>query len=208
MPRKIEQWKTPDLKYLYLSNEVIKRLDQSNNRDLVITQCAILDVGLVHLLENRLANLPKIAERFLELADNEGPASTFSARIQLAALVGLISENGAEYLTALKNIRNKFAHRVVIDFTTDAVVKELNKLRPFWKEVMPIENWMKHPKADMAIRMFVDEGINSIGKTNEAGRTMFLYTVIIIEQRFCFTDSQNERLKTLKEIHTTCTSVI
>jgi DNA-binding MltR family transcriptional regulator len=201
MPRKIEYWKTPDLKYL--SNEALIRLDQSNNRDLVITECAILDMGLVHLLENRLANLPKITERFLGLADNEGPASTFSARIQLAALVGLISESVVEYLTALKNIRNKFAHRVVVDFTTDAVVKELNKLRPLWKEMMPIENWKKHPKGDIAIRKYVDEGINKIGRTNEAGRTMFFYTVIMMELRFHFIDTHNERVKTLKEIHNT-----
>ena len=205
MPRKIESWKTPDLKYL--SEEALKRLDQSNDRDLVVTECAILDIGLVHLLENRLVNLPKTVERFLGLADNEGPASTFSARIQLAALVGLISETGAEYLTALKNIRNKFAHRVVVDFTTDAVVKELNKLQPFWKEVMPLDKWNEfktdpNPNVVKIYRMFFDEGINCIGKTNQAGRNMFLYTVIIMEQRFRFIDSHNERLKTLKEIHT------
>lgn len=120
----------------------------------------------------------------------------------MAALVGIISEHGAEYLTALKNIRNKFAHRVVIDFRTDLVVKELNKLRPFWNDVMPIANWKNDPNASPALRLFVDEGINSIGKTNQAGRNMFLYTVIIMQQNFRFIDSQNERLKTLKEIRT------
>jgi hypothetical protein len=199
MSRKIEYWKTPDLKYL--SEEALKKLDQSNDRDLVITQCAILDIGLVHLLENRLVSLPKIAERFLGLADNEGPASTFSARIQLAALVGLVSERGVEYLTALKNIRNKFAHRVIIDFTTNSVVKELNRLQPFWKEVMPIEDWKKNPNASRVLSMYVDEGMNSIGKTNRAGRNMFLYTVVIMQERFRFVDSQNERIKTLKESH-------
>jgi len=80
-------------------------------------------------------------------------------------------------------------------------VKELNKLRPFWKENLLIEDWKKHPQGATAIRMFVDEGINSIGKTNEAGRKMFLITAIILEQRLHFIDSHNERLKTLKEIH-------
>jgi len=205
MPRKIESWKTPDLKYL--RDEAFKRLDQSNDRDLVVTRCAILDIGLVHLLENRLANLPKITERFLGLADNEGPASSFSVRIQLAALVGLISESGAKYLNALKNIRNKFAHRVIVDFTTDAVVKELNKLRPFWKEALPLDKWnefKKHPNPNVVeiFRMVFDEGIYKIGKTNLAGRQMFKCTIMIIDQRFCFIDSHNERLKSLKEIHT------
>lgn len=196
MPRKIESWKTPDLKHL--SNEAFKRLDQSNDRDLVVTGCAILDIGLVHLLENRLANLPKITERFLGLADNEGPASSFGARIQLAALVGLINERDAAYLSALKNIRNQFAHRVIIDFTTDAVVKELNKLQPFWRETLLIDEWKAHPNGNVAIRMFVDEGINKIGKTNLAGRQMFSVTVIIFEQTFCLIDSHNERVKCLQ----------
>jgi hypothetical protein len=200
MSRKIETWKTPELKYI--SDAALKRFDQSNDRDLVVTQCAILDLALVHLLENRLTNLPKITDRFLGLADNEGPVSTFAARIQLAALTGLIGETGARYLTAMKNIRNKFAHRVIVDFTTDIVVKELNKLLPFWKENLLIEDWKKNPNREMVTRMFIDEGIDSIGKTNEAGRKMFLITAVIMEQKLHFIDSHNERLKTLKEIHT------
>jgi hypothetical protein len=204
MPRKIESWKTPDLKCI--SDEAHKRLDQSNDRDFVITECTILELALVHLLENRLVNLPKVTERFLGLANDEGPASTFSGRIQLGALVGLISESGARYLTALKNIRNKFAHRVVIDFTNDEVVKELNKLRPFWKEAMPLDKWNEfkthsNPNIVGIYRMFFDEGINSIGKTNQAGRDMFLYTVITLTQSLHFLDCHNERIKTLKETH-------
>jgi len=200
MPRKIESWKTPDLKYL--SNESLKWLDQSNNRDLVVTKCAVLDIGLVHLLESRLANLPKIAERFLGLADNEGPAFSFGARIQLAALVGLISENDAGYLSALKNVRNKFAHRVAIDFTTGVVVKELNKLRPFWEETIPVNEWKAQPNGIVAIHNYIDEGIDKIGKTNQAGQQMFIYTVLMFEESFRFIDSHNERLKCFKIIHT------
>ena len=80
-------------------------------------------------------------------------------------------------------------------------------MQPFWKAALPLDKWNKfktdpNPNIANIYRMYFDEGIYSIGKTNQAGRNMFLYTVIAIQQNFRFIDSKNERLKTLKEIHT------
>jgi hypothetical protein len=197
MPRKLELWKCGrDGKSLI--NALANFEANLTDRDLAITGGAIIDLGLVHLLENRLANLPKMTERFLGLDEGEGPASTFSARIQLAALVGLITEDDALYLAAIKNIRNRFAHRVAIDFLSSAVTKEFEKLRPYWKKIMPVDEWKKDPKAVSIVQLYVDEGVNQIGKTNKAGRKMFAYSVITYNVHLSNIDSLNERVKTLK----------
>jgi hypothetical protein len=197
MPRKLEFWNS-GWKGKSLINALANSEQNLTDRDLAITGGAIIELGLVHLLENRLAALPKTMEKFLGLNETEGPASTFSARIQLAALVGLITEEDALYLTAVKNIRNRFAHRVDVNFASDFVVKEFDKLRPYWKKTMPVEEWKKKPQAGFVVKSYVDEGINLIGKSTEAGRKMFTYTIITFEVHLCRINELNERLRTLK----------
>ena len=57
-----------------------------------------------------------------DVFDNRGPIGTFGARIDLAFLLGLISENERRMLDFIRKIRNEFSHSSkYIDFETSQV---------------------------------------------------------------------------------------
>ena len=60
--------------------------------------------------------------------DGRAPGGTFGARIQLGVLIGIITQKDASILRIIKNIRNQFAHRVVVDFQSKNVMKLLKAL--------------------------------------------------------------------------------
>lgn len=102
-------------------------------RELAIVSAAVLDLALAELLTLRLADIPKEAEEFLGLDSNgRAPAGSFGARIQLALLVGLLDTKDAAVLRAMKGLRNEFAHRVRVNFTSPGPLKALEKLHSFW----------------------------------------------------------------------------
>lgn len=93
-----------------------------SRRELAVVAASVLDLALAELISMRLLDLPKECEEFLGLdEDGRAPAATFGARIQLALLLGIIADHDASILRIIKNIRNKFAHRVRVDFTSEEV---------------------------------------------------------------------------------------
>lgn len=104
-------------------------------RELTIVSAAVLDVALAELLTLRLANREKELEDFLGLnGDGRAPAGSFGARIQLALLVGLLTEHDAAILRTIKELRNLFAHRVRINFLSPAALKVTTKLHALWQK--------------------------------------------------------------------------
>src|SRR5882724_8019120 len=98
-------------------------------RELAIVVAAVLDTALAELLSKRVLDLPRECEEFLGLnEDGRAPAATFGARIQLALLLGVIIDQDAAILREIKHIRNKFSHRVRIDFTSPAVKRHVVRL--------------------------------------------------------------------------------
>ena len=74
-------------------------------------------------------------EAFLGLnEDGRAPCATFGARIQLALLLGIITKSDADILRTIKHIRNKFAHRVNIDFSSDIVKPLVLRLHGQFRE--------------------------------------------------------------------------
>jgi hypothetical protein len=115
--------------------------------------------------------------------------------------VGLITTEDAGYLEAFMRIRNYFAHRVVMDFTTDCVVRELNKLRCLVEETT-LDEWRNDPRPGVRElhRTIIDEGTRKIGTTNLADRSVFSWSRVTFEILFWNIDFKNERVKTLQRI--------
>lgn len=113
---KIERWKTevfPGKENIY------SQYRDLTHRELAIVAAGSLDAALAELLSLRLLDNASEYESFLGLnEDGRAPCGTFGARIQLALLLGIITTTDASVLKTIKNIRNKFAHRVNIDFTS------------------------------------------------------------------------------------------
>ena len=102
-------------------------------RELAIVSAAVLDSALATLLERRLRNLPGEVESFLGAnGDGRAPAASFGARIQLALLLGILTEDEAAILRQIKNLRNVFAHTVKVDFCSEAARKPLRSLYDAW----------------------------------------------------------------------------
>lgn len=194
---KIDPFKLPDGRPI---SNAIEQWGELSDRDFAVAGCAVLDANLTHLLQKRLADLPKIAEGFFGLGDNikDAGALALASKAELAALVGLITPEYVRYLKAFMRIRNHFAHRVVMDFMTDCVVKELNKLTGLVEQTTKDE-WKNdpNPNVQQLYQMSMGE-TRKIGKTNQSGRAVFSWSRVALEIHFWWIDLSNERVKTLK----------
>jgi hypothetical protein len=102
-------------------------------RELAVVASGVLDLALAELLSKRLLDESKECEEFLGLnEDGRAPCGTFGSRIQLALLTGIITSADAALLRSIKAIRNKFAHRILVDFNSPQVVSLLHRLHEQW----------------------------------------------------------------------------
>jgi hypothetical protein len=85
---------------------VIETLDKESPRGMVLTLTGFLEATLKKLL---IAFLREGSSEN-DLFENNGPLSTFSARIRLSQALGLISDKEASSLHTIRNLRNDFAH--------------------------------------------------------------------------------------------------
>ena len=103
-------------------------------RELAVVVAGVLDLALAELLSKRLLDQPRETEEFLGLnEDGRAPCGTFGSRIQLAILVGVITPADASLLRSIKAIRNKFAHRILVDFDSPQVVSLVHRLHEQWR---------------------------------------------------------------------------
>jgi len=120
MSWKIERWLSgvfPGKDKIYSEYRLLPR------RELAVVAAAVLDIALAELLSRRLLGQTKEYEEFLGLnGDGRAPCGSLGARIQLALLVGIITDHDAAVLRSVKNIRNRLAHRVLCDFNSPEVL--------------------------------------------------------------------------------------
>lgn len=98
-------------------------------RELAVVAAAVLDSALLELLSKRLGGASSEVVAFLGAnGDGRAPCGSFGARIQLALLIHIVTENDAIVLRCIKNIRNRFAHEVKSDFTSPSVLPLVQKM--------------------------------------------------------------------------------
>jgi len=90
-------------------NKFANEFKTESDRAAVILGAAKLDILLYQLLKQVLLPTPSGRD---ELLDQDEPVSTFSARINLAHRLGLISPELANALHLVRRIRNSFAHEL------------------------------------------------------------------------------------------------
>ncbi len=104
-------------------------LDVHNNesdRGKILIVCSFLEKQLLEIIEGYLICDKKEKDRLLE--GYNAPIATFSSRITLAYLLGVISKAEKEELEILKKIRNYFAHDFQATFGDDKVKHYIEKL--------------------------------------------------------------------------------
>ena len=131
MAWKIERWMSqlfPGAESIYSEYRGLGR------RELAVVVAGVLDLAIAELLSKRLFDDQKECEEFLGLnEDGRAPCGTFGSRIQLALLTGIITRADAALLRSIKAIRNKFAHRILVDFDSPQVVALVLKLHEQWR---------------------------------------------------------------------------
>ncbi len=116
-----------------------EKLQQESPRAAVIIAGAFLDEHLRRLIASFLIDDAKAVDGILGTEDNpDKPASSFSARINLAYCLGLISKRSRDDLNTVRRIRNRFAHKIhnysfddkeIIDWCNSLVyAQQLSKL--------------------------------------------------------------------------------
>lgn len=193
MAWKIERWLAdvfPGKENIYSEYNHLPR------RELAVVAAAVLDVALAELLSKRLANKSKEYEEFLGLDGNgHAPCGSFGSRIQLALLVGVITDHDAAILRAIKNIRNKLAHRVRTDFISPDVIPlvlALHDLLLTHSNELIDEGLLSGPKHDLGlIRQFIPT-------VPEAGAGILLATLTVYQAYFHRLSDQITRVNDLR----------
>lgn len=97
----------------------IQSLAQSDDRTIAIIAATIVEARLRMVLENSFQRDDKIEEQFF---NSTGPLGMFSNKIDLALLLGLVSKEAWRDLKTMKDIRNKFAHKLEVkDFQSQQI---------------------------------------------------------------------------------------
>ena len=94
-------------------------------RGFILTAAAFLDDRLQELIQAFLIENDGSAKLF---AGPNASLGTFSSRIAAAYSLGLVTQGEYEAIDAMREIRNAFAHRVVVRFTDADVAGHAKKL--------------------------------------------------------------------------------
>jgi len=131
MPWKIEKWM---LQVFPGADNIYSEYRGLSRREIAVVAAGVLDLAIAELVSKRLLDLPNEYEEFLGLSeDGRAACGTFGSRIQLALLVGVITPADAGLLRSIKAIRNKFAHRITVDFNSPQVVPLVVRLHGQWR---------------------------------------------------------------------------
>lgn len=104
-----EQKKKHNYNPIVVLKSFVSGLLNEGDRATVILVAAKLDLVLYQILQKHLIPVPGSKD---ELLDNEGPLSTFSAKINMTYRLGLIDNSFSHSLHLIRKIRNSFAHEV------------------------------------------------------------------------------------------------
>lgn len=111
-----------------------QEINSASDRSCAIVCAAFLDDFLERLLLSFLSTGSSSQNKLL--FENNGPLSTFSAKIILAFRLGLISKKEYENITLVRKIRNAFAHDIKINSFDE------DKIKSLLIEYIPDENLM------------------------------------------------------------------
>jgi DNA-binding MltR family transcriptional regulator len=134
-------------KQLELITQALHKLDSESDRSAAIVAATILDTALTEALKVYLHQNTKITKEFFAIT---GPGGDLGPKVDLAFLVGLVNKDTWRDLVTIRDIRNKFAHRLdVSDFKSEAIATlsrnlKIAELRTFDAKTkkFPKECWM------------------------------------------------------------------
>ena len=104
-----EQKKEHNYNPIVVLGSFVEGIISEEDRATVILVAAKLDLLLYQILQKHLIPVPGSKD---ELLENDGPLSTFSAKINMTYRLGLIDNLFSRSLHLIRKIRNNFAHEI------------------------------------------------------------------------------------------------
>jgi hypothetical protein len=100
-------WMAQNEAQLEFLNEAIAEIEGQSDRTAAIVAAALIDDGLETAIKSRLHRDKDIEHRMFE---GLGPLASYSAKVNLGTLMGVIAPAFHDTLVRIGTIRNKFAH--------------------------------------------------------------------------------------------------
>jgi len=98
--------------------DIRHRLSEESDRGCVVLASSYLDEQLARLLRDVLVDDESVAD---QLIDDRGALATFSARIDMAYMLGCLPNEQRRALHIVRKVRNDFAHDVDATFDTPSI---------------------------------------------------------------------------------------
>jgi hypothetical protein len=127
---KIDWWGELDMPVEILSyrnqdeKDAHAEIDTSTDRAAAIVSAAFLDDRLAAALKARLHHNKNITDKMF---DPSGPLGSFSAKIDLAFLIGMFTKDSIDDLHIIRNVRNEFAHKLKTKTFNSQRIRDLIK---------------------------------------------------------------------------------
>lgn len=97
----------------------IAQIEKDSDRAVGIVAAAMVEIRLTNAIQSRMHSDEAILNSLFRAS---GALGTFSSKIDLAFLIGIISQDAHRDLLTMKDIRNAFAHKLHIkDFCSQSV---------------------------------------------------------------------------------------
>ena len=88
--------------------QAIEEMEATSDRAAAIVIASLVESRLTSALQTAMADAPSIKNDFFR---SSGALGSFAAKIDLALLTGLLTEDAHKDLNTMRCIRNVFAHR-------------------------------------------------------------------------------------------------
>lgn len=107
---------------------VIKEIREQSDRAAAILAVSFLEDRLAALLQAWLVDEPNIVSKMFS---GSGPLATFSAKIDMGLLLGILEKSRHRELHLIRDIRNKFAHGLeALTFETPRIRDQCENFSP------------------------------------------------------------------------------
>lgn len=185
----------PDGMWFFLSDDevqILETLDHDSDRAVAVIVGAMIENRLERGLKVRMPTADKDALN--KVFQFSGPLGSFSAKIDVAYLNGLLTKDAYEDMVRFKDIRNKFAHKLDIrTFDSDSVrdsAKNFKLIEEYVAEAQPdTEGRIKALALDVGSKPAVFA--SSVIKRKKVPRDRYLMTAQLFTVKLATVDLKN-----------------
>lgn len=185
----------PDGMWFFLSDDevqILETLDHDSDRAVAVIVGAMIENRLERGLKVRMPTTDKDALN--KVFQFSGPLGSFSAKIDVAYLNGLLTKDAYEDMVRFKDIRNKFAHKLDIrTFDSDSVrdsAKNFKLIEEYVAEAQPdTEGRIKALALDVGSKPAVFA--SNVTKRKKVPRDRYLMTAQLFTVKLATVDLKN-----------------